>query len=66
MPPVAMALPPARVAFVLIDGIADVALPSLGHRTILQAARVPYLDAVAAAGINGLMDPVEPALACGR
>ncbi|CAI5478963.1 unnamed protein product [Closterium sp. Yama58-4] len=54
-----------RVAFVLIDGIGDVAVPSLGGLTPLEAAHTPNLDAIAAAGVNGLMDPVEPGLACG-
>ncbi|XP_075514964.1 uncharacterized protein LOC142549741 [Primulina tabacum] len=57
--------PKRRVAFVLIDGLGDVSLPSLGYRTPLQAAHVPNLDAIASAGINGLMDPVEVGLACG-
>ncbi|XP_073060467.1 uncharacterized protein [Primulina eburnea] len=57
--------PKRRVAFVLIDGLGDVSLPSLGYRTPLQAANVPNLDAIASAGINGLMDPVEVGLACG-
>lgn len=54
-----------RVAFVLVDGLGDVSIPSLGFQTPLQAARTPNLDAIACAGINGLMDPVEPGLACG-
>ncbi|CAI5525949.1 unnamed protein product [Closterium sp. Naga37s-1] len=54
-----------RVAFVLIDGIGDVAVPLLGGLTPLEAAHTPNLDAIAAAGVNGLMDPVEPGLACG-
>ena len=58
--------PATRIAFVLIDGIGDVSIPSLGNRTPLQAARTPNLDAIASAGVNGLMDPVEPGLACGR
>ena len=58
--------PATRIAFVLIDGIGDVSIPSLGNRTPLQAARIPNLDAIASAGVNGLMDPVEPGLACGR
>ncbi|KAL4448400.1 hypothetical protein ABPG75_005619 [Micractinium tetrahymenae] len=56
---------PERVAFVLIDGVGDVTIPQLGGRTPLQAASLPHLDAVAAAGLTGLMDPVEPGLACG-
>eukprot|EP00899_Mesostigma_viride_P027477 jgi/Mesvir1/7914/Mv26581-RA.4 len=54
-----------RVVFVLVDGIGDVAIPSLGFRTPLQATELPFFDAIAAAGLNGLMDPVEPGLACG-
>lgn len=58
-------LPKKRVAFVLIDGLSDVSLPSFGYKTPLQAAKIPNLDAIASAGINGLMDPVEVGLACG-
>ncbi|GBG89230.1 hypothetical protein CBR_g48938 [Chara braunii] len=56
---------PERVAFVLVDGVGDVAIPRLGNLTPLEAASVPNLDAIAAGGVNGLMDPVEPGLACG-
>ncbi|KAG4937577.1 hypothetical protein JHK85_052496 [Glycine max] len=58
-------VPKKRVAFVLIDGLADVSLPRLGYKTPLQAAKLPNLDAIASAGVNGLMDPVEVGLACG-
>ncbi|CAG7872488.1 unnamed protein product [Brassica rapa] len=54
-----------RVAFVLIDGLGDVSIPKLGYKTPLQAANIPNLDAIASAGINGLMDPVEVGLGCG-
>ncbi|XP_057951219.1 uncharacterized protein LOC131146003 isoform X2 [Malania oleifera] len=54
-----------RVAFVLIDGLGDVSLPRLGYKTPLQAAKIPNLDAIASAGVNGLVDPVEVRLACG-
>lgn len=54
-----------RVAFVLIDGLGDVSIPRFGFRTPLQAANLPHLDAIASAGVNGLMDPVEVGLACG-
>ncbi|CAI0451187.1 unnamed protein product [Linum tenue] len=60
-----MGSPKRRVAFVLIDGIGDVSLPRLGYKTPLEAACVPNLDAIASAGINGLMDPVEVGLGCG-
>lgn len=54
-----------RIAFVLIDGVGDVSLPRFQDQTTLQAARTPNLDAVASAGVNGLMDPVEAGLGCG-
>lgn len=57
--------PKRRVAFVLIDGLGDVSMPRFGYKTPLQVARVPNLDAIASAGVNGLMDPVEPGLGCG-
>ena len=57
--------PKRRVAFVLIDGLGDVSIPRFGNKTPLQAANVPNLDAIASAGANGLMDPVEVGLGCG-
>eukprot|EP00250_Pteridium_aquilinum_P012894 c21010_g1_i2 orf=41-1498(+) len=54
-----------RVALLLVDGLGDVSIPSLSFQTPLQAATIPNLDTIACAGINGLMDPVEPGLACG-
>ncbi|XP_043698794.1 probable 2,3-bisphosphoglycerate-independent phosphoglycerate mutase [Telopea speciosissima] len=57
--------PKRRVAFILIDGLGDVSLPKFGHRTPLQVGQIPNLDAIASAGVNGLMDPVEAGLACG-
>ncbi|XP_050226403.1 uncharacterized protein LOC126676278 [Mercurialis annua] len=57
--------PKRRVAFVLVDGVGDVSLPRFGYKTPLQAAKTPNLDAIASAGINGLMDPVEVGLGCG-
>jgi 2,3-bisphosphoglycerate-independent phosphoglycerate mutase len=40
-----MSLP--KIAFVLIDGIADVACGILGGKTTLQQATIPTLDAMA-------------------
>ncbi|GAA0150008.1 mutase [Lithospermum erythrorhizon] len=54
-----------RVAFILIDGVGDVSIPKLGFKTPLQAANIPNMDAIASAGVNGLMDPVEVGLGCG-
>lgn len=54
-----------RVAFVLVDGIGDVSLPRFHYLSTVQVANTPNLDAIASAGVNGLMDPVEAGLACG-
>ncbi|KAI3885209.1 hypothetical protein MKW98_002601 [Papaver atlanticum] len=61
----AAGIPKQRVAFVLIDGLGDVSLPRFGNRAPLQVAKIPNLDAIASAGVNGLMDPVEAGLGCG-
>ena len=37
----------ARIAFVLIDGVGDVNIPTLKQQTPLQYAPTPVLDAVA-------------------
>ncbi|GLI58706.1 hypothetical protein VaNZ11_000457 [Volvox africanus] len=55
----------ARVVFLLVDGIGDVSVPEFEERTPLEVAHIPHLDALAAAGLTGLLDPVEPGLACG-
>ena len=80
-----------RIAFVLVDGLADIHIPAMADLTPLEAADTPTFDAIAgyiplatrvqhitprcrirltpsdfaAAGLNGLLDPVEPGLACG-
>lgn len=67
-PPAAATRPPrahAKLLLVIIDGVGDVSVPAFGDRTPLQVARVPHLDALAAAGFNGAMDSVEAGLACG-
>eukprot|EP00735_Rhodelphis_limneticus_P014417 TRINITY_DN8442_c0_g1::TRINITY_DN8442_c0_g1_i1::g.3413::m.3413 TRINITY_DN8442_c0_g1::TRINITY_DN8442_c0_g1_i1::g.3413 ORF type:complete len:550 (-),score=45.26,sp/Q975P3/APGM_SULTO/32.10/9e-69,PhosphMutase/PF10143.4/1.9e-57,Metalloenzyme/PF01676.13/4.2e-09,Metalloenzyme/PF01676.13/1.4e-16 TRINITY_DN8442_c0_g1_i1:261-1910(-) len=56
---------PGRIAFVLIDGLGDVNIEQLGNQTPLQAAKTPNMDWIARNGLNGLLDPVEPGLACG-
>ncbi|KCV70076.1 hypothetical protein H696_03538 [Fonticula alba] len=57
--------PTAKVVWVLIDGVGDLPVASLGDRTCLQAADKPNLDCLARHGLNGLIDPVEAGLACG-
>ncbi|CAD7705234.1 unnamed protein product [Ostreobium quekettii] len=58
-------LPKGKVIFVMIDGVGDVSVAQLHGLTPLEAAKTPYLDALAASGFTGLLDPVEPGLACG-
>lgn len=36
-----------RVAFVLIDGLADIHIPALANLTPLEAANTPTMDAIA-------------------
>lgn len=36
-----------RIAFVLIDGLADIHIPALANLTPLEAANTPAMDAVA-------------------
>ncbi|OQR86503.1 2,3-bisphosphoglycerate-independent phosphoglycerate mutase [Achlya hypogyna] len=66
-----MSDPRGPVVFVLIDGLADCAIDlsayGAGHKpqTPLEAASTPAMDAISGAGLSGLMDPVEPGLACG-
>ena len=40
-----------KLVFVLIDGIGDVSVRQLDGKTPLEAARIPYMDAVAGACI---------------
>ncbi len=44
----------SRCIVILLDGLGDRSYPALGHKTPLQAARTPNLDALAALGANGL------------
>jgi 2,3-diphosphopglycerate-independent phosphoglycerate mutase len=63
----------SKVLLVLIDGVGDVALSDIHavrassrrHTTPLALSCCPVLDRIAASGLNGLIDPVEPGLACG-
>lgn len=52
---------PARKGLlVILDGLGDRPIASLGGRTPLEAARTPNLDRLAAAGLTGLVDPLTP------
>lgn len=54
-----------RVLFVMIDGLGDVACEEFNGLTYLQAANLPTFNAIASSGVSGMMDPVQPGLACG-
>ncbi|GAA5806453.1 hypothetical protein HPULCUR_011987 [Helicostylum pulchrum] len=54
-----------KLLFFLIDGLGDVNIPHLESKTPLKLARIPWLDKLAEKGMSGLLDPVEPGLACG-
>ncbi len=45
---------------ILGDGMADWAVPSLGGKTLLQAAHTPNMDQLAEKGRTGLLDTVPP------
>ena len=40
-------MPKIKVAFVLIDGVGDVSIPSLEFKTPLEASYTPIIDAIA-------------------
>jgi 2,3-bisphosphoglycerate-independent phosphoglycerate mutase len=54
-----------KYAIIIPDGCADDAQESLGGRTPLEAARVPAMDAVAAAGVVGLANNTPASLPAG-
>jgi len=47
-----------KYLIILGDGMADEPLEVLGHKTILQAAHIPYMDKIAALGRCGLLKTV--------
>lgn len=51
-----------KYAIIIPDGCADEPQPTLEGRTPLQAARLPHLDAIAAAGVVGRASHVPPSL----
>jgi len=54
-----------KILFILIDGIADLNNSQIDNKTPLQYCNLPYINALANTGLNGMMDPVETGLACG-
>lgn len=56
---------PAKILFILVDGIGDLGTPQTHFRTPLEIANLQHLNLIAQTGRAGLMDPVEPGLSCG-
>lgn len=54
-----------KYAIILPDGCADEPIPALGGKTVLEAANLPNLDAVVAAGILGRSNNTPAALPAG-
>ncbi|MGO8747162.1 MAG: cofactor-independent phosphoglycerate mutase [Thermoguttaceae bacterium] len=54
-----------KYAIIIPDGCADEPQPSLGDKTPLQAARIPAMDAIAAAGVVGRACHTPPCLPAG-
>jgi 2,3-bisphosphoglycerate-independent phosphoglycerate mutase len=52
-----------KILYVVLDGLGDRPIASLGGRTPLEAAATPHLDALAARGQTGLMDAIAPDVA---
>lgn len=54
---------PAKILYVILDGLGDDPLDALGGKTPLEAARTPHLDSLAARGINGYVTTVGEGIA---
>jgi 2,3-bisphosphoglycerate-independent phosphoglycerate mutase len=54
---------PAKILYVILDGLGDDPLDALGGKTPLEAARTPNLDALATRGRNGYVTTVGEGIA---
>jgi 2,3-bisphosphoglycerate-independent phosphoglycerate mutase len=52
-----------QLLYVCLDGLGDDPIPALGNRTPLEAARTPFMDALAAQGRTGTVVTVGPGIA---
>ena len=55
-------MPDRKILILVLDGLGDLPVASLGGNTPLEAAATPRLDRWVAEGQCGLLDPVEPGL----
>ena len=53
----------SKLLYVCLDGLGDDPIPALDHRTPLEAAETPHLDALAARGRTGTVVTVGPGIA---
>ncbi len=49
-----------KCVLIIVDGLGDLPVASLGGKTPLEAAYTPNMDRLAAAGWYGLVDPIGP------
>ena len=54
-----------KCILIIIDGVGDVGMNSLGRKTPLQERDYSFYNAISSTGLNGIMDPVETGLGCG-
>ena len=52
-----------KILYVVLDGVGDLPIPQLNHKTTLQAADIPNLDRLAQAGQSGRMYTVGQGIA---
>ncbi|MGQ0534559.1 MAG: 2,3-bisphosphoglycerate-independent phosphoglycerate mutase [Methanobacteriota archaeon] len=56
---------PAKVLFIVFDGLGDRPHPAHGGKTPLETARTPTLDALVRRAATGLLDPLGPGIVPG-
>ena len=56
---------PVKIAFFLLDGLADNQNEQLGGKTALEFSKTPNMDKLAKVGVCGMHDPVQAGLSCG-
>ena len=55
-------MPPSKIIVLVCDGMSDRPLKEKGNKTPLEAAKTPNMDALAAAGVTGIMDTIGPGI----